>query len=187
MFLTSCGPSVLDRCMEENEKNFSKSFENMNIELSADDMKVFVQGMEKSKELFMSDGIEDYEYRHLRFIEKVQRAWSRKDFDEIQNLYLSDEYSDVNTYGQLKYEVEDDAEFTINFILEMDNFYDHIKDALEEAETTYEKVNILHKMGGDLSVSDLETLIYLRVYDEKNFEDNRRKYAKNLCHSQGVY
>lgn len=187
MFLTSCGPSVLDRCMKENEKNFSKSFENMNIELSADDMKVFVQDMKKSKELFMSDGIEDYEYRHLRFIEKVQRAWSRKDFDEIQNLYLSDQYSDVNTYGQLKYKVEDNAEFVINRILETDNYYDHIKDALEEAETTYEKVNILHQSDFDFIYSDLDRLIYLRVYDEKNFKDNRRKYVKDLCHSQGVY
>jgi len=187
MFLTSCGPSVLDRCMEENEKNYSESFENMTIELSADDMKVFVQDMVKFKEDLMRDGIEDYDYRHLRFVEKVQRAWSGKDFDEIQNLYLSDQYKDENTYGQLKYEVEDNAEYTINYILEMDNYYDHIKDALEEAETTYEKLNILHKMGGDFSVSGLETLIYLRVYDEKNFKDNRRKYAKNLCHSQGVY
>ena len=186
MFLTSCGPSVLDRCMEENEKNFSKSFENMNIELSADDMKVFVQDMVKFKENLMRDGIEDYEYKHLRFVEKVQRAWSGKDFDEIQNLYLSDEWSDVNTYGQLKYEVEDDVESIINYILEMGNYYDHIKDALEEAETTYEKVNILHQSSA-FSFSDLEYLIYLRVYDEKNFEDNRRKYAKNLCHSQGVY
>ena len=185
MFLTSCGPSVLDRCMEENEKNYSESLENMNIELSADDMKVFVQDMEKFKEDLMSDGMEDYEYRHLRFIEKVQRAWSGKDFDEVQNLYLSDEYGDDNTYGQLKYEVEDDAESTINYILEADG-YDHIKDALEEAETTYEKVNILHQSDPS-SIYHLEYLIYLRVYDEKNFKDNRRKYAKNLCHSQGVY
>ncbi len=186
MFLTSCGPSVLDRCMEENEKNYSKTFENMNIELSADDMKVFVKDLEEFKEDVTSDGIEDYEYRHLRFVEKVQRAWSRKDFDEIQNLYLSDEYSDVNTYGQLKYNVEDDAEFSINFILEGENYYDHIKDALEEAETTYEKVKILHQSDAFYS-GDLERLIYLRVYDEKNFKDNRRKYAKDLCHSQGVY
>ena len=185
MFLTSCGPSVLDRCMEVNEKNFSKSFENMSIELSADDMKIFVQDMEEFKEELMSNGIEEYEYRYLRLIEKVQRAWSRNDFDEIQNIYLSDEYSDVNTYGQLKHEVEDNAEFAINFILETDNFYDHIKDALEEAETTYEKVNILHQ--AESVKSDLSKSIYLRVYDEKNFEDNRRKYAKNLCHSQGVY
>ena len=185
MFLTSCGPSVLDRCMEVNEKNFSKSFENMSIELSADDMKIFVQDMEEFKEELMSNGIEEYEYRHLRLIEKVQRAWSRNDFDEIQNIYLSDEYSDVNTYGQLKHEVEDNAEFAINFILETDNFYDHIKDALEEAETAYEKVNILHQ--AESVKSDLSKSIYLRVYDEKNFEDNRRKYAKNLCHSQGVY
>ena len=186
MFLTSCGSSVLDRCMEENEKNFSKSFENMSIELSADDMKMFVQKMEEFKEDLMSNGMEEYEYRHLRFIEKVQRAWSRNDFDEIQNIYLSDEYSDVNTYGQLKHEVEDNAEFTINFIMETDNFYDHIKDALEEAETTYEKVNILHQ-SRIISESDLSNIIYLRVYDEKNFKDNRRKYVKNLCHSQGVY
>ena len=70
MFLTSCGPSVLDRCMEVNEKNFSKSFENMSIELSADDMKMFVQEMEEFKEDLMSNGMEEYEYRHLRFIEK---------------------------------------------------------------------------------------------------------------------
>ena len=70
--------------------------------------------------------------------------------------------------------------------METDNYYDHIKDALEEAETTYEKVNILHQ-SGVFSFSDLKYLIYLRVYDEENFEDNRRKYAKNLCHSQGVY
>ena len=186
MFLTSCGPSALDRCMEENEKNYSKTFENMNIELSADDMKVFVKDMEEFKEDLTSDGVEDYEYRHLRFVEKVQRAWSRKDFDEIQNLYLSDEYSDENTYGQLKHKVEDAAESTINSILETDNYYDHIKDALEEAETTYEKVNILHQ-SDVFYFSDLERLIYLRVYDEKNFKDNRRKYAKDLCHSQGVY
>ena len=105
MFLTSCGPSVLDRCMEENEKNYSESFENMTIELSADEMKVFVQDMVKFKEDLMRDGIKDYDYRHLRFVEKVQRAWSGKDFDEIQNLYLSDQYKDEITYGQLKYEV----------------------------------------------------------------------------------
>ena len=185
MFLTSCGPSVLDRCMEVNEKNFSKSFENMSIELSADDMKIFVQDMEEFKEELMSNGIEEYEYRYLRLIEKVQRAWSRNDFDEIQNIYLSDEYSDVNTYGQLKREVEDNAEVTIKFIFETDNLFDDIKDDLEEAETTYEKVNILHQ--AESVKSDLSKIIYLRVYDEKNFEDNRRKYAKNLCHSQGVY
>ena len=184
MFLTSCGQSVLDRCIEENEKNYSESFENMNIELSTDDKKVFVQDMEEFKEDLMSDVIEDYEYRHLRFVEKVKRAWSGKDYDEIQNLYLSDEYSDVNTYGQLKDKVEAVAEFEILF--DTDDYYGHIKVALEEAETAYEKVNILHQ-SGDSRFSDLERLIYLRVYDEKNFKDKRRKYAKNLCHSQGVY
>ena len=82
MFLTSCGPSVLDRCMEENEKNYSESFENMNIELSADDMKVFVQDMVEFKENLLRDGIEDYEYRHLRFVEKETNTPPR----ELKNL-----------------------------------------------------------------------------------------------------
>ena len=59
-----------------------------------------------------------------------------------------------------------------------------LQDDLLDAETTYEKISVLDNNN---FIDDPETNIYLRVYNENNFKDNRREYAKNLCHSQGVY
>ena len=184
IFLTSCGTSVLDRCIEENEKNYNESFEDMSIELTTDDMKRFVEEMNEFKELMMKNGIEDHDYRHIRLVERVQQAWSRNDFDQIQNIYLSDEYGADKTYGQLKDKVEKGYEgFVLDQTTHAAELWD-LQDDLLDAETTYEKISVLDNNN---FIDDPETNIYLRVYNENNFKDNRRKYAKNLCHSQGVY
>ena len=172
--VVGCGPSELDRCIEANEKNYSISFEDMLIKLTFTDIKNFIKDLEEMLEFGNTP-------LHLeRYANKVFNAWSRNDFEEIQNLYHSEINSKKKlTNGYLKEYAED---FVKDYCL-YDAFEVSCNKIFEE-QPTYEQISFLNQF---INIDDLYIDMYLRIYDENNLKGNKYDYAKNLCHSQGVY
>lgn len=178
LLVTGCGQSELDRCIETNEKIYSESFSNMKIELTENEIKDYVNETQE----MLDYGNTPY---HLeRFANKILKAWSRNDFEEIQNLYHSDLHSKkLLTYGYLK-------EFAEKWIEDFCDYQIRSSWCVEDL-STYENISLINEKfisyDGYPSIGDLEIQIYLRFYNKDNFKENMFNYARSLCHSQGVY
>lgn len=177
LLVTGCGQSELDRCIETNEKIYSESFSNMKIELTENEIKDYVNETQE----MLDYGNTPY---HLeRFANKILKAWSRNDFEEIQNLYHSDLNSkELLTYGYLK-------EYAEKWIEDFCNYQIRNSWCVEDL-STYENISLINEnasLDDYLSLDDLKIQIYLRFYNKENFKENMYNYARSLCHSQGVY
>lgn len=169
--IVGCGQSELERCIETNEKVYSESFSNMKIELTENDIKDYVNGIQEMLDYGNTP------LRLERFANKVLNAWSRNDFEEIQNLYHSDVNSNVKlTYGYL-------TDYAEEFIEDFCDYEIYGSWCVENL-STYENISLINE---NLSLDDLEIQIYLRFYNKENFKENMYNYARSLCHSQGVY